>query len=85
MPQPSLGGEEVPYQSQRVQALGEALSLEHQAQLVDLSLLLGSEVSGMTLQRLGRLNGVVIVVVFLAEFYGRHGGGWFCEGLRGRS
>ena len=68
------------YQSQRIEAVGVALSLEQQAQLVDLGLLLRGEMSRVTRAALGGSRREVIVVVLGVQ---RHGRVFGCHGEDG--
>ena len=64
------------YHGQRVEAVSITLSLQHHAQLMDLSNLLLSQMAGMAILRLGRLRGEVIVVVLGIHI---HGAGFYGE------
>lgn len=59
----------IAYQRKGVEALGVALRLQHQTKLGDLGLLLGSQMAGVALLRVGRGGRVVIVVVLGFELH----------------
>lgn len=71
------------YQSQGIKALGVALGLEHQSELVDRSLLNGGQVAGVSILRHWRLSRIIVVVVLgvelqLGGYWGSHFGLGFC-------